>query len=136
MVLVDSSIWIDLLRQRTTVRTAILRRLLATNRAALTPVVYQEILQGAASPEALNKLRAYFRTLPFLLPRHAIETYEAAGALYARCRQHGITPRSPHDCLLARIAVEHGVPLLHDDRDFKALARMEGALKLYPVRAA
>ncbi len=133
MVLVDSSVWIDLLRGRDTAPTRALRELLAADEAGLAPVIYQEILQGAVSADSLAKLRSYFRTLPFLLPAHPIETYEAAAELYVRCRQRGITPRSPHDCLVARIAVEHGVTLLHDDRDFEQLGRVEPALKLHPA---
>lgn len=133
MVLVDSSVWIDLLRGLDTPQARALRGLVALNEAALAPVVYQEILQGAASMVRLEKLRTTFRTLPFLLPRHAIETYAAAAELYVRCRQHGITPRSPHDCLVARIAIEHGVALLHDDRDYESLTQVEPALKFHPV---
>jgi len=130
VVLVDSSVWIDLLRARETRGTDALRELLAAGDAALAPVIYQEILQGAASGKGFTRLRAYFRTLPFLLPR-PVETYEAAAALYLRCRQRGFTPRSPHDCLVARIAVEHRAALLHDDRDYRALARAEPALRFH-----
>lgn len=131
MVLVDSSVWIDLLRNQSTPQTAVLRKLLEDNAAALAPVVYQEILQGAASAERLIKLRKYFSTLPFLLPTHPIKTYEKAAELYANCRFRGYTPRSPHDCLIARIAIEHNVRLLHDDRDFDTLASIEPKLKLF-----
>jgi hypothetical protein len=136
VVLVDSSVWIDLLRARETPQVAVLRELLETEEAALAPVIYQEILQGAASPERFARLRDYFGTLPFLLPSHPIETYAAAAELYVLCRQKGITPRSPHDCLVACIATEHGVALLHDDRDFEALAGVEPQLKLHPVADA
>ena len=132
MVLVDSSVWIDLLRERETRATAALRELVAADDAALAPVIYQEILQGAASRTGFNRLRAYFRTLPFLLPRHPVETYAAAADLYLRCRKRGITPRSPHDCLVACIAIEHGTALLHDDRDYEALARVEPGLRFHP----
>lgn len=135
VVLVDSSVWIDLLRGRDTPQVAALRGLLEDDAAALAPVIYQEILQGAASPEGYARLREYFGTLPFLLPVHPIETYAAAAELYVACRRQGMTPRSPHDCLVARIASEHGVALLHDDRDFDALARVEPGLRLYPVAA-
>ncbi len=50
--------------------------------------------------------------------------------LYARCRWKGITPRSPHDSLIAQLAIEHRPPLLQDDRDFKQIARVEPALTL------
>ena len=129
VVLVDSSVWIDLLRDVQTAQTFALRQLLPIGEAALAPVIYQEILQGAASPERFTRLKRYFRTLPFLNPVHPVETWEAAADLYVRCRLRGFTPHSPHDCLVARIAVEHKVPLLHDDRDFEALAGVEPRLK-------
>lgn len=133
VILVDSSVWIDLLRDVQTPQTLVLRELLPRREAALTAVIYQEILQGAASPERFTKLKRYFRTLPFLNPAHPIETWEAAAELYMRCRQRGYTPRSPHDCLVARIAVEHRASLLHDDRDFEAIAEAEPRLKLCPL---
>ena len=133
MVLVDSSVWIDLLRAHLTPSTTVLRKLLEGHDAALTPVVYQEILQGAASVERFVTLRAYFSTLPFLLPVHPVSTYEKAAELYVRCRSRGYTPRSPHDCLVARIAIEHHARLLHDDRDFETLASVEPKLKLFAV---
>lgn len=105
-----------------------LRKLLEDNAAALAPVIYQKILQGA---ERLIKLRNYFSTLPFLLPADPIKTYEKAAEIYAHCRFRGYTPRSPHDCLIARIAIEHKVRLLHDDRDFDMLALIEPKLKLF-----
>ena len=133
MVLVDSSVWIDLLRGRATPPVAALRHLIASDEAALAPVIYQEILQGAASPDRLVKLRKYFGSLPFILPTHPIETYARAAELYVACRAQGITPRSPHDCLVACIAAEHAVALLHDDRDFEALAHVEKRLKFHAV---
>lgn len=133
VILVDSSVWIDLLRDVQTPQTLALRELLPRRRAALAPVIYQEILQGAATSERFAKLKRYFRTLPFLNPSHPIETCEAAAELYMHCRQQGYTPRSPHDCLVARIALEHRALLLHDDRDFELMAEVEPRLKLFPL---
>lgn len=133
MVLVDSSVWIDLLRNRPTQQTQRLRELLKSNQAAIAPVIYQEILQGASSLENFERLREYFSSLPFILPLDPIDTYENAGELYARCRRSGITPRSPHDCLIACIAIEHGAPLLHDDKDFASIARIESRLLFDPL---
>lgn len=135
MVLVDTTVWVDLLREQQTAPTRQLRRLLDRNEAVIAPVIYQELLQGAASPEKLTKLRDYFGELPSLALEDPMATYGAAAELYARCRWRGITPRSPHDCLIAQSAVEHGVRLLHDDRDFAAIAQVEPKLKLYPSRA-
>ncbi len=130
MVLVDSTVWIDLLRNQATPPVARLRALLAAGEALVAPVIVQELLQGASSPDSLERLRAHFLALPMLEPKPGAATHAAAGALYARCRWAGITPRSPHDCLIAQLAVEHGMPLLHDDRDFEAIAGVETRLVL------
>lgn len=131
MVLVDTTVWVDLLRQEQSVAVRKLRRLLEREQAAIAPVIFQELLQGAASPEKLQILRDYFGSLPILMPVDFMATYDAAAELYARCRWRGVTPRSPHDCLIAHTAIEHGVRLLHDDKDFVVLAKVEPRLKLY-----
>lgn len=132
MVLVDTTVWLDLLRDRDTKSVGRLKRLLEDGDAVIAPVILQELLQGASNPENFERLRAHFIALPLLKPKTDAETHIAAAALYARCRSKGVTPRSPHDCLIAQLAVEHRAPLLHDDRDFERIARIEPKLKLIP----
>lgn len=64
-----------------------------------------------------------------LQPRHEVLTYVEAARMYARCRWAGITPRTSIDCLIAQIAIEHDVPLYHDDRDFELIARVAPKLR-------
>ena len=132
MVLVDSTVWIDLLRKAQSVPVARLRKLLELGEAAAAPVIAQEVLQGAVNPTAFAKLRRYFTGIPMIGTRRVIDLHIAAADLYARARWRGITPRSPNDCLIAVTAVEEGVVLLHDDRDFEELASVEATLKLLP----
>ncbi len=134
MVLVDSTVWIDLLRRSETAPVKLLRRLLDLSRAAVTPVIVQEILQGTVDAAAFAKLHKYFGALPVLSVENPLELHIAAAKLYARARWRGITPRSPHDCLIAAVAIEQGIPLLHDDRDFEQLAAIEPKLKLLTGR--
>jgi predicted nucleic acid-binding protein len=46
-----------------------------------------------------------------------------AAALYRTCRHGGDTVRRLVDCLIAAVAIKAGVPVLHADADFDALAR-------------
>lgn len=131
MVLVDTTVWIDWLRTTDSAETRRLATLLDEGEAALAPVILQELLQGAASPQSLRTLQRRFAGLPMLVPRLAVEMHAQAGALHARCGWQGVTPRSPHDCLIATLAIEHGVALLHDDRDFELIAGIEPRLTLY-----
>jgi predicted nucleic acid-binding protein len=130
VTLVDTTVWIDWLRGKETGPTRALALLLEEGEAALCPVILQELLQGAVNAAALRTLRSRFGALPMLVPLPPVEQHALAGELYARARWSGVTPRSPHDCLVAATAVAAGVPLLHDDRDFVTLARVERRLRL------
>jgi predicted nucleic acid-binding protein len=63
-------------------------------------------------------------------PRPTPENARSA-RLFLACRSAGRTPRSSNDCLIARIAIEHELVLLHSDRDFEAIAHVEPKLKVY-----
>ncbi|MEY2341889.1 PIN domain-containing protein [Acidithiobacillus sp. IBUN Pt1247-S3] len=128
MILVDSSVWIDWLRAGNHPATLQLDRLIDEDEVVLSPVTEQEILMGARGAAQLAKLRSYFGAIPVLMPTRS--TFSDAGALYARCRWAGVTPRSPHDCLIAQSAVEHKIPLLTNDRDFAQIAKIEERLQL------
>lgn len=134
MVLVDSTVWINLLRQRDAAQVVVLRDLLTRRDAAMAPLIYQEVLQGAASLGHFQELDGYFSTLPVLHAESPMRLHQAAAHLYARCRWAGITPRNSHDCVIAQTAIEHRVALLADDRDFEAIARVEPRLRLFETR--
>ncbi len=91
-------------------------------------VVYQELLQGARDAAHFIRLQTALDAVPLWSPADSLELHRQAAMLYARCRWRGVTVRSPHDCLIAASAVEAGLPLLHDDRDFVALAAAEPRL--------
>ena len=74
----------------------------------------------------MELLRKHFISLPQIAP--SFKTYVNTSALYTRYRWKGVTIRSPHDCLIAQTAIEHGVFLLHDDIDFKRIAMVEPLL--------
>ena len=131
MVLVDTSVWIDLFREQTTSQTLHLRTILDADRAfVVTPVIVQEILQGAGNAREFALLSEYFSTQRMLVPQDALQTHCRAARLYFDCRRQGFTPRSTIDCLIAQIAVDHAVPLLQDDRDFERIAKIAPRLKL------
>jgi len=132
MVLVDTSVWIDFLRGAATAQVAALEELLeGEDLVGTTPIVLQEVLQGADSPSRFEQWRREFSGLMCYLPLDPIDTHVEAARLYSACRRAGKTPRSSNDCLIARIALEHDLVLLEDDRDFEAIAQVEKKLKLF-----
>jgi hypothetical protein len=63
VILVDSTVWIDLLRNCETVPVSRLRKLLDAGEAAVAPVIVQELLQGATDAAGFAKLYRYFTAI-------------------------------------------------------------------------
>lgn len=132
MYLIDTSVWIDFIRGKHNPAVEQLRVILKTEQTAgISSVIYQEILQGSESEQRFNHFRDYFNELTFYHPKHLTESYAQAAHLYFSCRRKGVTIRSTIDCLIAQIAIEHNLILLHSDKDFMCLAEAAPALKLY-----
>jgi predicted nucleic acid-binding protein len=51
--------------------------------------------------------------------------------MYINCRKKGVTVRSTLDLLIAEIAIENNLYLLHDDNDFEGISKAHGNLKIY-----
>jgi predicted nucleic acid-binding protein len=119
MILVDTSIWIELLagRPRYVIREDDLQRFVTCG-----PVV-QEVLQGLRPGLQSDAFRAAFLAIPVLSDPVPLGLFIAAAEIYRQGRRRGITIRSSADCLIAAIAIEHGIPVWHRDRDFSAIAR-------------
>jgi predicted nucleic acid-binding protein len=134
--LIDTSVWIDSLRQIDNAPSQLFKSLIADRAPyGITGVIYQEVLQGARGQEDFDQLRTYLASLTFWHPLHPVETYAEAADLYRRCRARGITVRSTLDCLIARLAIEHGLILVHNDRDYDHIAEVEPSLKCTPSAA-
>lgn len=134
MYLVDTSVWVDFLRGSETRHVTTLKTLLGGDDVVgIAPIILQEVLQGADSDQRFEKWRKYFEGLCCYAPADAVAAHVAAARLYQGCRRAGKTPRSSNDCLIACIAMEHGLVLLHDDRDFTTIAAAVPGLRLYPI---
>jgi predicted nucleic acid-binding protein len=133
MLLIDSSVWIDSHRGRVTDATRFVDTRDDHEEIATTGVIFQEVLQGVRNEAEYGYLREILWSALILEPRE-LSTYEVAARLYLRARGKGFTIRKPNDCLIAALALEHGALLVHNDRDFLAIAQVEPALLVYPGR--
>lgn len=43
--------------------------------------------------------------------------------IYRKLRKIGITIRKPLDCMIASVAIENDIPLLHNDKDFQPIEK-------------
>jgi len=133
MLLLDSSVWIDAYRGRLTEATRFVEMRDDHEEIATTGIIFQEVLQGFRNQSEFEHMRQAMWSTLILEPRE-LSTYEVAAQLYRTARAAGLTIRKPNDCLIAAIALEHGALLVHNDRDFVALAQVAPALMIYPGR--
>ena len=120
MILIDSSAWIEFLRDTGSPTCIRVDQLLGTEIAVCEPV-WMEVLAGARDDRHLSDLRRLLAGAT-LLATESVD-FEEAAALYRICRRHGETPRKLIDCLIAAIAIRSNVRILHADADFEVLAR-------------
>ena len=121
LILVDSSAWVEFLRNTGSLACIRLRELVRTENIAVCDAVRMEVLVGARDQSNLRYLqRLLARTTPISTQS---SDYENAAELYRRCRRQGETVRKLLDCLIAAVAIRAGIPVLHNDRDFDVLAR-------------
>jgi len=120
VIMIDSSAWIEFLRDTGTPVCARVDELLGADLAICEPVL-MEILAGARDEQHLADLRGLL-AMATLIPTVPVD-FEGAAALYRTCRRRGETPRKLIDCLIAAIAIRNGAAVLHADADFDVLAR-------------
>ncbi|MBO9661712.1 PIN domain-containing protein [Dokdonella sp.] len=129
-MIVDSSVWIDYLRHGRGRVADQLDEALRRRKVLMLPVILQEILQGADSPQRFAAWQRAFEAVPVAHSAEPQLTAIHAAGLYARCRWADITVRSANDCLIAASCIELDEPLLHLDRDFERIAEIEPRLRI------
>lgn len=119
MILVDTSVWIELLNGRLGSRISEEE---LVSFATCGPIL-QEVLQGMTEDAQGHAFRESFLALPVLSDPLPEASFLAAAEIYRLGRSKGYTIRSSVDCLVAAIAIEHRTPVWHKDRDYEAIAR-------------
>jgi predicted nucleic acid-binding protein len=128
VILVDSSVWIDWLRGNDNWPCRRFRELLQEGAELVTcDRILQEVTQGIATEKMAAQVEARMLRLT-CLDTGGIATAHAAATYFRKLRALGLTIRSSNDVVIAAIAIEHQLSLLHNDRDFEAIA-LHTALK-------
>lgn len=120
MILVDTSAWVEFLRDTGSPVCTRVDELLDGEIATCDPI-RMEVLAGARDENHLNDLRR-------LLARASVVDlmsgdYDDAAAAYRTCRRRGETIRKLIDCLIGAVAIRADLPVLQADSDFDVLAR-------------
>jgi predicted nucleic acid-binding protein len=122
MIVVDSSVWIGQLRGAA---SSAVDKLKSIRNPATTIIVGElvllEVLQGARDDLHAARIETDLRV--FKIERMLDDDVAVKAARnYRILRQQGITIRTTIDLVIATFCVERGHSLLHDDRDFDAMA--------------
>ena len=121
MVLVDTSVWIEVFRRRHPFE---LEAAVDFDEVVTCLPIVQEVLQGFREEPVFRTAREAMLNLPTLENPLQLSIFEEAIDLYRTARRQGITVRSSVDCLIAGCALRNDCEVLHRDRDFGGLARV------------
>ena len=117
IVLIDTTVWIDFFAGRQLPHVAALERLLIHREdICICGIVLTEVLQGIRQKSEFRKTKELFNTMIFLPMPYSV--FLGAAEIYRTLRRKGITIRNSIDCMIASVAIENDIMLLHNDRDF------------------
>lgn len=122
MLLIDTSVWISVFRNRTGQVRQKLETLINDRDVFLTRFTQLELLQGSLNEKEWTLLSTYLETQDYVeLPN---DSWQAAARIFYDLRRKGLTVRSPIDCCIAQAALEDNLLLIHNDRDFETIAQV------------
>ena len=121
-VLIDTSVWVDVLRDASGAAADRVRSIVADDEVVLTRFNQLELLQGAIDEQEWTTLARYLDGQDYIEAN--ADTWRAAARIYYELRRRGRTVRSAIDCCIAQLAIEHEALLLHQDRDFETIAEI------------
>ena len=125
MILADTSVWIDYLRNRPTWQAARLEGLLDSAELRMGDLILLEILQGFSTEREAARVERLLGSLPVIdIGGRGIAI--RAAEHYRTLRRAGITVRSTIDTLIATRCIADGLTLLHSDRDYLPFERELG----------
>ncbi|MGJ3242632.1 MAG: type II toxin-antitoxin system VapC family toxin [Opitutales bacterium] len=123
MVIVDTSVWIDLFKGRESGPVAKLEQLLAEEVDVFTTgLIVQEVLSGIKSGKEREQVRTDLGHFILVMP--TLDTHAHAAEIFGTCRKKGYTIRSIVDCLVAALAFEYDLEIHENDRDYRHIAQV------------
>jgi predicted nucleic acid-binding protein len=120
MIAVDTSSWIAFLQGDAGADTELLDRALQDRQVVMAPPVLTEVLSDPKLPAEVSRTLS---ELPLIEIGHGY--WQRAGELRAQVLAKGRKARLG-DALIAQSCIDHEIPLLTRDRDFRAFAAAAG----------
>jgi predicted nucleic acid-binding protein len=122
MLLIDTSVWISVFRDRSGQVRQQLEMLIANREILLTRFTQLELLQGSLNEQEWAILSTYLEAQDYV--ELTFSSWQGAARIFYDLRRQGLTVRSPIDCCIAQVALENDLLLVHNDRDFETIAQV------------
>jgi hypothetical protein len=122
MLLIDTSVWISVFRDRVGQVRQKLETLIKDQDVVLARFTQLELLQGSLNEKEWTLLSTYLETQDYIELTN--DSWQAAARIFYDLRRQGLTVRSPIDCCIAQAALENDLVLIHNDRDFETIAQV------------
>ena len=131
MILVDSSVWIDLFADRDTLQTRTLEEMAIDGELIIVgDLILAEVLQGARNSHAFARTLSRLSEFDRITISNPIVAITAARN-YQTLRGLGVTVRKTIDTLIATRCILDGIPLLYSDRDFDPFVEHLGLISAF-----
>jgi predicted nucleic acid-binding protein len=133
VIVIDSSVWIGLLRNSDSAPVRRLRDIVdaADDQVLVGDLILLEVLQGARDEAHAAQIERNLRRYP-IAPMLDDAIAVQAARNYRVLRTRGITVRRTIDMIIGIFCISGGHALLHDDRDFEPMVAHLG-LRMVPV---
>jgi predicted nucleic acid-binding protein len=129
LIVVDSSVWIDFLNARNASHVTVLREALGRDEIIVGDLMLCEILQGLDGERAARQVESLLRRFE-IVPMAGDAIAVTAARNFRALRRRGITVRKTIDLLIGTWCIENRQPLLHNDSDFRPMARHLGLIEV------
>jgi predicted nucleic acid-binding protein len=129
LIVVDTSVWIDFLNGRNAPHVTALRAALGQDEIIIGDLMLCEVLQGLDSENEAQQVESLLRRFD-IAPMTGDTMAVIAARNYRALRRRGITIRKTIDLLIGTWCIENRRPLLHNDSDFRPMARYLGLVEV------
>jgi predicted nucleic acid-binding protein len=129
VIVVDSSVWIDFLNGRNAPYVERLRAMIGAEELIVGDLMLCEVLQGLDDERTAREVESLMRRFE-IVPMAGDAIAVAAARNFRSLRRRGITFRKTIDMLIGTWCIENRQPLLHNDGDFRLMARHLGLIEL------
>ena len=128
-MVVDTSVWIDFFNGRNAPHVKALQSALGRDDIVVGDLMLCEVLQGLDGESDARQVESLLRRFD-VVPMVGESVAVAAARNFRALRRQGITIRKTIDLLIGTWCIENRKPLLHNDNDFRPMARHLGLIEV------